>query len=391
MSLVAFNFSRRFSAQCNINSASVVNNSEKPHEDGSETKGTGAGVAGTPASLSCPHCRQGGRESSVGSMQFHGCIRPSTVRLLFLIAFYILFLIVGAAMFSAIEAPDEASRIKALKSRRLRFLQNNECVRDEDLEELIEEVVRASNRGVSAAKNVSSEPNWSFGQSLFFSSTVVTTIGYGHVTPLSKGGKVFCMLYAMFGIPLTLILLTALVERLMIPSTFFLQLLNSRLGHLYQPFNIRVLHLFIVATLLITLFLLIPAAIFATIEPEWDYLDSLYYCFISLTTVGLGDYIPGDSPNQPYRPLYKVATTGYLVFGLSCTMLTLTIFYDIPQLNFGVLFLRRSDETTSDPEKVRLQTPGTIGPKYTQQRDDQMRQKMDTPSPEDTTPVHARP
>lgn len=121
------------------------------------------------------------------------------------------------------------------------------------------------------------------------------------------------MLYAMFGIPLTLILLTALVERLMIPTTLFLQLLNSRLGHLYQPFNIRVLHLFIVAVLLINLFLLIPAGIFATIEPEWDYLDSLYYCFISLTTVGLGDYIPGDSPNQPYRPLYKVATTGNII------------------------------------------------------------------------------
>lgn len=38
--------------------------------------------------------------------------------------------------------------------------------------------MRASNRGVSAARNVSGGPNWSFGQSLFFSSTVVTTIGY---------------------------------------------------------------------------------------------------------------------------------------------------------------------------------------------------------------------
>jgi potassium channel subfamily K protein 1 len=38
-------------------------------------------------------------------------------------------------------------------------------------------VVKASNRGVSAARNASGEPNWSFGQSLFFSSTVVTTIG----------------------------------------------------------------------------------------------------------------------------------------------------------------------------------------------------------------------
>jgi hypothetical protein len=75
---------------------------------------------------------------------------------------------------------------------------------------------------------------------------VVTTIGYGHVTPLSRSGKIFCMLYAMVGIPLTLVLLSALVERLLVPTIWLLQWLNSRLGHLYQPFNIRLLHLFII-------------------------------------------------------------------------------------------------------------------------------------------------
>jgi potassium channel subfamily K protein 1 len=123
------------------------------------------------------------------------------------------------------------------------------------------------------------------------------------------------MLYAMVGIPLTLVLLSALVERLLVPTIWLLQWLNSRLGHLYQPFNIRLLHLFIIVLILIGLFLLVPAAIFASIEPDWDYLDSLYYCFISLTTIGLGDYIPGDSANQPYRPLYKIVTTGEALVG----------------------------------------------------------------------------
>ena len=62
--------------------------------------------------------------------------------------------------------------------------------------------------------------------------------------------------------------------------------------------------------MLVIIFLfLIPAAIFTSIENNWTYLDSLYYCFISLTTVGLGDFIPGDSPDQSLRPLYKACTT----------------------------------------------------------------------------------
>lgn len=134
--------------------------------------------------------------------------------------------------------------------------------------------------------------------------------GYGHITPLSKEGKIFCMVYALLGIPLTLILLTAMVERLMIPSVLFLKFLNNRLGHLYQPFSIRLIHFVTILIILIILFLFFPILIFTSIESDWDYLDSLYYSFISLTTIGLGDYIPGNAPYQKYRSLYKVVISG---------------------------------------------------------------------------------
>lgn len=49
---------------------------------------------------------------------------------------------------------------------------------DAELEEFIVKIVRATNRGISAVRNVtSSNPNWSFGQSMFFAGTVITTIG----------------------------------------------------------------------------------------------------------------------------------------------------------------------------------------------------------------------
>uniref|UniRef100_A0A131YYI6 Potassium channel subfamily K member 1 n=1 Tax=Rhipicephalus appendiculatus TaxID=34631 RepID=A0A131YYI6_RHIAP len=292
----------------------------------------------------------------------------SNVRLLVLIAFYFLFIVIGASIFSTIEAPHENSVIRKLRAKRAAFLEEHPCVKDEALESFIVEIVRAHENRVSPVKNVTSDPNWSFGHSFFFSSTIITTIGYGNITPLSTGGKIFCIVYGLIGIPLTLILLSAFVERLLIPVTYILQFLNSRLGHLYQAFNIRVLHLFIVGLLVVVFFFLVPAAIFSSLEPEWDYVDSLYYCFISLTTIGLGDFTPGDSYEQPYRPLYKVAVVGYLLVGLTAMMLLLNVLYDIPQLNVGVFFLLKSDEMTNDPEKVRLHHG--LGPKYTQQIDE---------------------
>lgn len=47
----------------------------------------------------------------------------------------------------------------------------------------------------------SSTEKWSFLQSVFFSSTIITTIGYGNIVPVTKEGRVFCIFFAMVGIP----------------------------------------------------------------------------------------------------------------------------------------------------------------------------------------------
>ena len=137
-----------------------------------------------------------------------------------------------------------------------------------------------------------------------------TLAGYGHVTPLSEGGKVFCIVYAVIGIPLTLIFLSAIVERLMIPATLLLDYMQNKLGQRYERLYVKLLHLSaIILALLVTVFL-VPAAIFDHLELDWNYIDAFYYCFISMTTIGLGDYIPGDSPDQRNRVAYKIITTG---------------------------------------------------------------------------------
>lgn len=133
------------------------------------------------------------------------------------------------------------------------------------------------------------------------------------MSPLSDGGKIFCVVYAVFGIPLTLILFTALVERLMIITSFMYEALLAGLGHAFRVLYVRLVHVFIVFCFVLVVVFLIPSAVFTIVEIDWNFLDAFYYCFISMTTIGLGDYIPGDLPQQPNRPLYKICATRQLL------------------------------------------------------------------------------
>ena len=133
--------------------------------------------------------------------------------------------------------------------------------------------------------------------------------GYGHTAPLSDGGKAFCIVYSVIGIPFTLLFLTAVVQRIMVFSTRRpVMYVHTRWG-VSKPL-VAAVHAALLAVLAASCFFLIPAAIFSALEENWNFLESFYFCFISLSTIGLGDYVPGEAFNQRFRELYKVGITG---------------------------------------------------------------------------------
>lgn len=141
------------------------------------------------------------------------------------------------------------------------------------------------------------------------SCPVCCPTGYGHTAPLSDGGKAFCIIYSAIGIPFTLLFLTAAVQRIMVFSTRRPIMYIHRQWGLSKPL-VAIGHASLLAVLAISCFLLIPAAVFSALEENWNFLESFYFCFISLTTIGLGDYVPGEAVNQNFRELYKVGITG---------------------------------------------------------------------------------
>lgn len=59
------------------------------------------------------------------------------------------------------------------------------------------------------------------------------------------------------------------------------------------------------------------AAVFAKYE-RWDYFDALYYCFITLTTIGFGDYVALQKESAlQSKPEYVALSLIFILFGLS--------------------------------------------------------------------------
>ncbi|XP_024083888.1 TWiK family of potassium channels protein 7-like isoform X2 [Cimex lectularius] len=70
------------------------------------------------------------------------------------------------------------------------------------------ELVKAIKKGGWDGSEGPEALQWTFAGSLFYSIIVITTIGYGHIAPKTKLGKVTTIFYAIVGIPLMLLCLS---------------------------------------------------------------------------------------------------------------------------------------------------------------------------------------
>jgi len=72
-----------------------------------------------------------------------------------------------------------------------------------------------------------------------------------------------------------------------------------------------------VVSVLSTILMTSMAAVFAKYE-RWEYFDALYYCFITLTTIGFGDYVALQKESAlQSKPEYVALSLIFILFGLS--------------------------------------------------------------------------
>lgn len=81
-------------------------------------------------------------------------------------------------------------------------------------------------------------------------------------------------------------------------------------------------HVPIVATLgVVTAYIFAGAGIFAITE-NWSVLDGAYFCFITFTTIGFGDFVPGKNTLTTEKQGMAALCALYLLMGINIIFFT---------------------------------------------------------------------
>nr|XP_020447137.1 potassium channel subfamily K member 4 [Monopterus albus] len=236
--------------------------------------------------------------------------------LLALLTGVMLYLVMGALVFRTLEAPKESSAYEDLLKTKQTFLDNNSCVTELDFHELVKRVVSA----VEAGLDVSNLPanftsRWDLASAFFFCGTIITTIGFGNLSPRTWYGQLFCVCYALVGIPMFGILLAGVGDHMgTVLRRAVAKIETLFLKRKVRPTTVRVSSAVLSILIGCLIFLAVPTVVFQKVE-DWSFLESLYFVVITLTTVGFGDYVPsgGGGGGMFFKPLVWL----WIVFGLA--------------------------------------------------------------------------
>ncbi|KAM3932686.1 potassium channel subfamily K member 16-like [Leptodactylus fuscus] len=225
---------------------------------------------------------------------------------------YFMYLFLGAMMFQLLEKQAEANSRDKFQLAKLGFLQNYTCLDAGAIEQFVQIIMEAWEKGLNPKGNATNPSNWDFSNSFFFAGTVITTIGYGNLYPSTMAGQVFCVFYALFGIPLNVAFLNQIGKGL---NTHLLALGRCT----QEPEGSGVMKMVVMGLFLTTgslLFLVFPPMIFSYVE-GWSYGEGFYFAFITLSTIGFGDYVLGTDPNKHYISIYRSLAALWIIFGLA--------------------------------------------------------------------------
>ncbi|TKR71937.1 hypothetical protein L596_019465 [Steinernema carpocapsae] len=160
-------------------------------------------------------------------------------------------------------------------------------------------------------KDVRSE--WGVMTATLYGFGIITTLGYNRVAPITTRGRIFCMLYGIFGIPFTMIIIANMGQYLRkfaygCRKRFdFCRQRRRRKSGYYQPAaemeDPSIRYVTIALFLTFCTYIALGAWLFPFLNGQMDFINGLYYNFLCLTAMDYGNLAPEHGKQMKVRDL----------------------------------------------------------------------------------------
>jgi len=258
----------------------------------------------------------------------------------------------------------------------------------DDLHALRRYVLTAIDDGYDTTDDWSRD--FTFDSTILFTITIMSTVGYGHISPGTTNGKIFCILYSLIGIPLLLVFMTQIGDWMAVTFRWLYSRILCRWCRArrrdaelppgidrkskglaydevgkerYMPTDLVMVPITVNLILIFT-FIFMGALAFAAWE-DWDPIASAYFCFITLTTIGFGDLYPQKAfigfQTDPIAAMKMIFTVSYCIFGMTLLSMCMNLMQEqiVEKVSWVAAELGMKGDG-NDEEVVKLSREGQV-------------------------------
>ncbi|XP_061596912.1 potassium channel subfamily K member 13 [Cololabis saira] len=258
-------------------------------------------------------------------------MNEDNARFCLLAGLILLYLLCGAAIFSALEHPFEV-RARLLWKQRLDNFTRRYRVNLGALHTLLRQYEEANGAGIRVDRL---RPRWDFSGAFYFVGTVVSTIGFGMTTPATIAGKIFLIFYGLIGCAATILFFNLFLERIITMLAYIMRWCHERRLRFggavvtasreessgeedslegWKPSVYYVMLILGVASVVIACS---ASTLYSSME-NWSYVDSLYFCFVAFSTIGFGDLVSSQREHYESHGAYRLGNCLFILMGVCC-------------------------------------------------------------------------